>query len=183
MVAARGIFQLLRDYEAVLFATAIPKGTQKPPNFQFDEYLRKDHVFLLERYYYFLEAQREHGLLVLDETDKTDDRRYVRRLENYFQRTQAGRFRAGLIVPSPFFVSSEMTYPVQAADVCIYVLNWGFRLPAYGMDAPVREEIAEEYGPWLNQLQFQGAGHRDGEVFQTWGITYVPHPYTSRRQA
>ena len=41
-------------------------------------------------------------------------------------------------MPTPFFVSSDMSYAVQAADLCIYCIyciNWGFRLPARGMDA------------------------------------------------
>ena len=66
------------------------------------------------------------------------------------------------MVPSPFFVSSEMTHPVQAADLCIYTINWGFRLEGIGLDAQVREEIAKEFGPWLNRLQFRGVGEREG---------------------
>lgn len=177
---ARGIFQLLQDHEAVLFAAAIPADVQKPPTYQAEEFLRKDHVFLLERLFYFLEWKREQGLLVMDETEKTEDRDFVRRLERYFTQTQTGRYRTEWIVPTPFFVSSDMTYPVQAADVCIYCLNWGFRLPVYGIKAPTREEIAQEFGPWLNRLQFKGEGYKEGEVFPTYGIVFVPDPYTGR---
>ncbi len=51
---ALGVFQALRDHDACLFAVAIPRTTQKPPGPEL-EYLRKDQVFLLERYFYFLE--------------------------------------------------------------------------------------------------------------------------------
>lgn len=34
-----------------------------------DELLRKDSVFLLERFYYLLEERQEHGLLVLDQVE------------------------------------------------------------------------------------------------------------------
>jgi len=129
LMMARGIFDLLRAHQAKLFAVAIPRDVAKPATFEAEQYLRKDHVFLLEHYFYFLEWQNETGLIVMDETEKTEDRRFVQRLERYFTYTQTGRYRRARIVPSPFFVSSDMTYPVQAADVCIYCVNYGFRLP------------------------------------------------------
>jgi hypothetical protein len=176
----RGTFQLLRDHRAVLFAAAIPRHVKPPDTHEAKTFLRKDQVFLLERYFYFLEAKQDHGLMVMDEVEKTADRRFVRRLEGYFSESQTGRYRSGWIVPSPFFVSSDMVYPVQAADMAIYCINWGFRLPTRGMDASVRDEIASEFGPWLNQLQFHGDGYRDGKVFQEFGIVFVPDPYTAR---
>lgn len=178
---ATGIFELLRDHGAKLFAAAIPCSIGKPGTHEAEEFLRKDQVFLLERYFYHLEQERQHGLLVMDEVDKTDDRRFVRRLQAYFRRTQTGRYRSSWIVPTPFFVSSDMTYPVQAADLTIYCVNWGFRLPTRGMDAPVRREIAEDFGRWLAQLQFRGQGHKEGEVYDSYGIVFVPDPYEPRR--
>ncbi len=120
---ARGVFQLLRDHKARLFAAAIPRDVVRPDTFEAEEYLRKDQVFLLQRFFDFLEDQRQHGLLVMDEVNEAIDRRFVRRLENYFTRTQPGRYRTAWIVPTPFFVSSDMTYPVQAADLAIYCVN------------------------------------------------------------
>lgn len=177
---ARGVFQLLREHEAVLFAAAIPRNVARPDTNTAAEFLRKDQVFLFERFFYFLEGQKEHGLLVLDEVDKAADRRFVARVESYFTKTQTGRYRTQWIVPAPLFVSSEMTLPVQAADLAIYCINWGFRLPGIGMNAPARSEIASEFGPWLQRLQFCGEGYRDGEVFRCYGIVYVPDPYSPR---
>jgi hypothetical protein len=177
---ATGTFELLRQHNARLFAAAIPRSVIKPDTFAAEEYLRKDQVFLLERYFYFLEQETQHGLLVMDEVEKAEDRRFVRRLEAYFRRTEIGRYRSAWIVPAPFFVSSDMTYPVQAADLMIYCVNWGFRLPTRGMDAPVRSEIAGNYGRWLAQLQFRGEGYRDGTVYDSYGIVFVPDPYEAR---
>jgi hypothetical protein len=174
---ARGIFELLRQLDAKLFASVIPSSAVRPASFQADEYLRKDHVFLLERFFYFLEAKAQHGLLVLDAADKGADLRFVRRLERYFTRTLTGRYRAAWIVPVPLFVASDMSYPVQAADLVIYCVNWGFRVASIGMTAPTRPEIAEDLGPWLNQLQYAGQGYRDGRVFDSFGVCYVPDPY------
>jgi hypothetical protein len=177
---ARGLMELLRGHDAVLFAAAIPRSVTKPVTTEAKEFLRKDQVFLLERFFYFLESKCEHGLIVMDEVDKTEDRRFVGRLQRYFTKTGPGRYRTTWIVPTPFFVASDMTYPIQAADICIYCINWGFRLTSTGMDAPKREEIARDFGPWLNQLQFHGQGYRDGVVFESFGIVYVPDPYSGR---
>jgi len=174
---ARELFRLLERHRAELFAVAIPRGVRKPRTSEAEAFLRKDHVFLLERYFYFLEGQNEYGLIVMDESDEREDRKFVRRMERYFTATKTGRERTARIVPTPFFVSSEMTYPVQAADICIYCVNWGFRLPEQDMTAPVRREVADLSAEWLHRLQFDGDGYRDGRVFRTTGITYVPNPY------
>ena len=177
---AQKLFDLLRTHEAVLFASAIPRGVVKPPNYGFDDYLRKDVVFFLERFFYFLERKREHGVLVMDETEKHDDRRLAVKMERYFAKTAIGRYRTAWIVPTPFFVSSDMTYTIQAADLCIYCINWGFRLPWRGMDAEIRDEIASMFGSAIAALQFRGQGYRDGRVFDAYGIAYVPDPYEAR---
>lgn len=171
---------LLKKYEAVIIATAIPRGVMKPSDFGLDNYLRKDIVFLLERFFYFLERESEHGILIMDETEKSQDRRFVSRIEAYFTRTSTGRYRTARIVPAPFFVSSDMTPAVQAADLCIYCINWGFRLPNRGMNAESRQEIARMFGRHLADLQFRGQGYRNGQVFDTYGIVYVPDPYQAR---
>jgi len=172
---ARGLFQLLRDHKAVLFASMIPRGTGKETE-EVEDYLRKDKVFLLERFFYFLERERQNGLLVLDGTEKNLDRKFVRQLESYFTKTNTGRFRTQWIVPTPYFVASDMAYPIQVADLCIYCVNWAFRLPTHGMTESVREEVKEEFLEWLRSLQFRGDGEKDGRVFEVWGICYVPNP-------
>ncbi len=177
---ARGIFELLRNHRAQLFASAIPRDVERPDTFEAVEFLRKDHVFLFERFFFFLESEKEHGLLVMDEVEKSSDRRFVRQLERYFTKTTTGRYRSSWIVPTPFFVSSDMAYPVQAADMAIYCINWGFRLPSRGMDGEVREKISSEFGPWLAALQFRGEGYRQGQTYSEFGIVFVPDPYTPR---
>jgi Protein of unknown function (DUF3800) len=177
---ARGVFQILHASDAKLFAAIIPVNATRPDTFQAAEYLRKDQVFLLERFFYFLEERREHGILVFDQVDKGADLKFVRQIERYFSRTQTGRYRTVWIVPTPLFVSSDLTYPTQAADLCIYAINWGFRLPNQGMAAPVRDEVATEFRQWLSDLQYRGKGQRADQVFETYGIFYVPDPYESR---
>jgi hypothetical protein len=174
---ASGIFQLLYEHKAVLIASAIPRDVKRPSTPEAELYLRRDHVFLFERFFYLLEQKKQYGILVMDEVDKTEDRRFVRRMERYFTKTANGRYRTTWIVPTPFFVSSDMTYAVQAADLCIYCVNWGFRVANIGMTAEKRDEIKDSFGPWLSRLQFHGQGYKNGKVFDLFGICFVPDPY------
>jgi len=180
LAMARGVFRLLAAHDAKILAAAIPRGLPKPPTDRQPDLLRKDIVFLLERYFYLLEDARETGMIVLDETDKEQDRRFVRMLERYFRETATGRSRAIHIVPTPMFVSSEMTTPVQVADLVIYAINWGFRLPFRGMDAEAREEIAQEFGASIRNLQYRGQRESQGISYDSFGIVYVPDLYQAR---
>lgn len=172
---ARGIFQLLREHKAVLFAAMMPRGFERASG-PAEDLLRKDQVFVLERFFNFLEGERQNGLIVMDGSEKSLDRKFVRQLQGYFTKTNTGRYRSRWIVPTPFFVASDMAYPIQIADLCIYCVNWGYRLASQGMNEPVREEIRIEFVDWLRQLQFHGQGYRDGNVFESRGIFYVPNP-------
>ena len=183
ILMADRIVQLLFENDAVLFTSLIPRGVKPPLEYRFDHYLRKDHIFLQERFFYFLERQQEHGLLVMDQTEKQHDGRFVRRLYNYYTRTDPGRSRAHWIVPVPLFVDSELSLGIQAADLCLYCVNWGFRRAERGFSGPVRMDIRERYAGRMGKLQFSGDGYRDGKTFLTHGIVYVPDPYSSRRES
>jgi hypothetical protein len=177
---AEGIFEIIYRCDAKLFASMIPQGIDKPSTKTQEYFLRKDHVFFLERYYHFLESKNEDGLIVMDETDKASDRNFVSKLQCYFSKTQQGRLRSTRILPSPFFVSSDMAYSVQAADLAIYCINWGFRLESSGINSEVRPEIREKFSPWINKLQFHGERIEGDKKYQLHGIVFVPDPYESR---
>jgi len=178
---ANDIFRLLREHQAKIFACMIPRGVRKPDSYEAEEFLRKDHVFLLERFFYFLEAEEEDGLLIFDQTDKTLDREFVRRVTRYFGRSYKGRLRANRVVPVPLFVSSDMAYGVQAADVIIYAINWGYRRASWKESGEARDEIKKPFGPWLSALQFQGRVQKRGKTFRVYGIVRVCDPYRSRK--
>lgn len=174
---ARAVFALLRTHDVRIFASVVPASVQKPETVEAEDYLRKDLVFLLERYFNFIAPKDETGLLVFDETDAQADRKFIRQIERYFTRTQRGRFRVNSIVPVPIFVESGLSRAVQAADLCIYAINWGFRLPTRGMDAAVRNEIADEFGPWLLSSQAEGRFVDEVGPHSWYSIVYVPAPY------
>ena len=173
LALAEGVISLLASHDARAFAGIVPRHA-KPLAGEQPEHLRKDQVFLLERFFYFLEREREAGLLVMDGTEKSADRRLVRCIERYFTRTLTGRGRTQWIVPVPLFVESDMAYGVQAADLCIYCLNWGHRLA--GMTEATRPEV-EPFARLVESFEWRGEGYRDGKVFKSRGTVYVPNLY------
>jgi uncharacterized protein DUF3800 len=177
---ASKILELLFKYDAVLFASLIPRGVRKPKEYKHEHLLRKDHIFLQERFFHFLEQKQEHGLFVMDQTEKQNDKRFVKRLHDYYTKTHTGMSRTQWIVPAPMFVDSEMSPGVQAADLCLYCINWGFRRREWEFSGPKRDDIHQDFAGKLGRLQFMGEAYSNGEVYRSYGIIYVPDPYTSR---
>lgn len=60
---------------------------QEARDYRLGDSLRKDQVFLFERFHYSLEEKNERGVIVMDETDKNPDWRFVTLMENYFTKT------------------------------------------------------------------------------------------------
>lgn len=173
-----GIFNLLEKYNGKILACMVPAGVTKPESQLTERLLSKDKVFLLQRYYYLLSSQSQNGLLVMDETDEAQDRKFIRQMDSYFSRTDVGQMRSRWIVPSPFFVSSSMTSPIQAADICIYCINWTWRLE--GMNQPKREDLDRVFGHRIKGLQWSGEIEDNGKIYSSYGIVHVPDPYIGR---
>ena len=161
------ILDLLYDHEVRVIATALPRGTAKSLTLPAD-FLRKDYVFLLQRFAFLLADRDDNGVLVFDQSEEKQDGRFLRQIENYFTRTVAGRTRSQRVIPIPLFVSSAMTLPVQLADICLYCINWGYRLPERGMNAPERAEIAQ-FASKIRRLVHQSS--QEGRT--TYSITPV----------
>ena len=109
---ADGIFTVLDRHRALIFASAVPRETAKPPPGvpASPDILRKDHVFLLERFFYFLEKEREMKLLVLDEVEKTDPPRAG------VERRRAGRSQEGhsrVIGPDQTIARSQLAAKIR----------------------------------------------------------------------
>ena len=171
------LIDLLLGHDARLFAAFIPP-LPRPPGLAYD-FPRKDIVFLMERYYYFLDECDDTCLLVMDRTEKPSDREFAGRMERYFTDTNRGVLRSQRVVPAPLFVDSDMAYGVQAADVCIYILNWGRRFGT--MNAPVRAEI-QDFAHLVEHLEWHASITRGTETFRTHSVFYVPDPYTARSE-
>ena len=176
---AKRIFKLLKKHDAQLFASAVPRGAKKPDDFGFKDYLRNDLAYLQERFCNFLEDEKENGILVLDQTDKEDDKRFLKALENYYTKTVEGQKRVKFIVPFPLFIDSEMSPLIQAADICIYCINWGYRVPAWKFEGPKRDEIVRDFGDLCHKLQFSGKVYSKTkkDTFGSYGIRFIKDPY------
>lgn len=111
--------------------------------------LRKDVVYLFERYYYLLQqtCPERRGLVIFDELEKSRAKYLIQRMAAYFLGTRTGQSRSTLIVPEPFFVHSDLTTGIFLADLAAYVLGWAWRLS--GMRQPCRDEL----NPYAKQLQ------------------------------
>lgn len=144
------LLRILLEHDVVIFASRIPRGIERPKHSTGD-IVRKDQFFLLERYHRFLRAQGEMGILILDESDKDLDRRYVSSLERLVRHHETAKGFVTTIVPSPFFVASEMSYLIQAADIILYVLNWGFRVSS-NAPAPARIELEQLDGGRIRKM-------------------------------
>ena len=182
---AKHIFALLEKHDAKLFASAIPRGAKMPEGFEFKNHLRNDLAYLQERFCNFLEDEKENGILVLDQTDKEDDKRFLKDLENYYTKTAEGRKRTKWIVPSALFVDSDMSPLIQAADMCIYCINWGYRVPAWKFKGPQRDEIVRDFGDLCHKLQYSGKVYSKTakDTFDSYGIFFVEDSYSPYKWA
>jgi hypothetical protein len=138
-----------------------------------ESFLRRDYVYAFERMYYYLEdkGKDDQGIIVFDELEKSKSHILISQLENYFKKTAKGRQRAGLVIPEPFFVHSDLTTGIQIADLIAYIISWGFRLK--GMEKPAREEL-EEFVELIKPLRYKTIREvSEGEDHDVWSVIYV----------
>jgi hypothetical protein len=132
------VFDICARFRCRVFASIVTKNAPAPPT---SGYLRKDYVYLFQRFFYFLEgiSPSTSGIVVFDELERSRSHLLVEQMDRYFKRTINGRLMSGQIVPEPFFVHSDLTTGIQIADLVAYVISWGFRRIA-GMEEPERTE-------------------------------------------
>lgn len=173
------LLDLIKQSGGTVFASVVPANYGKPPVGISSGYVRKDICFLFERFYSFLEEKQDDGMLVLDETDRADDKKFLGRMERYFSAHEKGKQHAKLVLPTPLFTASDMSYPVQAADVVIYLIAHGYRLP--NMTVAVRDDLKKNWIDKVARLQFE-TRRTDayGTSYTLRSIVYVPDPWSRR---
>jgi hypothetical protein len=164
------VLNIAARYNAQVFASMVDPKAPRPARGG----LRKDYIYLFERYFYFLETLsfRERGLVVFDELEKSKAHGLLQQMAAYFLGTEDGKYQSSRIVPEPFFVHSDLTTGVFLADLTAYILGWCWRLRT--MPQPVRPEL-QPYASKLHDMQFQGQKPKPGGsgVWQLYGITYI----------
>jgi hypothetical protein len=150
------VLNIAARHGAKVFAAVVDQKAPKPA----PSYLRKDYVYLLERYFYYLETlpPSERGLVVFDELDKAQSHILIQQMAAYFIGTEKGRYRSSRIVPEPFFVHSELTTGIFLADLAAYILGWGW-CPR-GKGEPCRKEL-QPYVRKVLDMQFKGEKPRE----------------------
>ncbi len=135
--------------------------------------LRKDYGYLFERFFYFLDDWKydERGIIVFDELEKSRSHILVEQAHKYFKNTAIGKLRAGLIIPEPLFVHSDLTTGVQIADLIAYTISWGFRMRQ--MTRPHRIELAP-YARQVASLRHKTTRDVGGNPnFDIWSFAYI----------
>ncbi len=108
------VLNIAARFNVQVFASMVDPKAPRPPRGM----LRKDYIYLFERYFYFLETlpMRERGLVVFDELEKAKAHSLLQQMAAYFLGTEDGQYRSSRIVPEPFFVHSDLTTGVFLAS-------------------------------------------------------------------
>ncbi|HEY4831797.1 MAG TPA: DUF3800 domain-containing protein [Waddliaceae bacterium] len=164
------LLELCHQYRCKVFASIICNEGSIPTD---KEMLRKDYVYLFERFYYFLEDRpgEPRGIMVFDELDRSASHLLLGQMDKYFKKTTKGRYRAGLIIPEPFFVHSDLTAGIQVVDFVAYIISWNFRVGK--LDKAPREEL-NRYLELIKPMRYRTT-RRIGEVseYVIWSVAVV----------
>jgi hypothetical protein len=158
-------------FHVKVFASMTTAAAPRPRD---DEMLRRDHAFLFERFFYYLEdtSAGAQGILVFDELERAHSLRVIRQMERYFLETETGRLRSTRIIPEPFFVHSDLTTAIQTADIVCYVLNWAYRF-RQNMTGRTRPELVPYLEKTKPLIYKRRPDEESGEKFTIFGVTYV----------
>lgn len=165
------VFAICARFRCKLFASIVvdeESGTDHDP-----DYLRKDYVYLFERFFYYLEdtCPNDMGIVVFDELEKSKSHILSGQMDGYFKRTENGRQRAGRVIPEPFFVHSDLTTGIQIADLVAYIMSWGFRVGE--LTKPKREEF-DRFIPDICQMRHRAVREVDGNPdFVIWSFAVI----------
>ena len=134
------------------------------------DYLRRDYVYLLERFYYYLQGIRrgETGIVVMDELERSQSHLLYEQMSAYFLKTRNGQERSLAIIPEPLFVHSELSTGIQVADLVAYTLSWAFRRPRQ-LTKPKREELTDLVDA-MCRMRHQSRPVIEGRRRRVWSI-------------
>lgn len=117
---AKKSFEILRNNDAKLFASIVPRGSPKIAD---ENILRKDFVDLLTLFSQFLKEKSEYGILIMDQVEQSHDKELINCIRS--ASNERPDYFSNNVVSTPLFVSSDMSQGIQLADLCLYAVNWG----------------------------------------------------------
>lgn len=162
------VLEVCGRFRCCSFASIVPREAPRSEN----NFLRKDYAYLFERFFYFLDAGGPEtlGLVVFDESERSQSHLLLTQMDRYFVGTATGRRRSGRVIPEPFFVHSHLTTGVQLADLVAYIIAWGVREP--GMTEPARPELAS-YAEAVSSLRRDTRTDRPWQGFICRGFAVI----------
>ncbi|HVC53371.1 MAG TPA: DUF3800 domain-containing protein [Stellaceae bacterium] len=168
------VFSLCYQHDCKIFASMVDVNAPITKG----DALRKDYAYLFQRFFYFLEDKSadigmpQRGIIVFDELEKSQSHILIDQAHRYFKKTATGRARAGLIIPEPFFVHSDLTTGVQIADLVAYCISWAFRIPNHMMK-PARSELAP-YASQIARMRYRATRDMFGiPNFEIWSVAHI----------
>ena len=181
LMMADEILNILLKHKVKIIASCIKRGVQKPKDFKFEHFLRKDHCYLLERFAFLLKKHKEDGIIIMDQVEKSIDKKFSRQIKSFLSYSSFGAKLSPHIIPEPLFVESDVSSLIQIADICIYIINTGYR-KSKAMEEPTRKEVQEKFEDKISRLElhcFQKSRLNNKEKCHAiYGITFTPRPYT-----
>ncbi|RKZ29495.1 DUF3800 domain-containing protein [bacterium] len=156
----------LDKYNLKVIASILPRDIKIPDS----QLLRKDYVYFLERYYYYL-SDIDRGILVFDELDRSKAHILIGQIKDYFTKSYKGRERSKRVIPVPFFVHSDLTTGIFLADLVAYCLNWGWK--DYNQATPPRPEIGKFVRVILKMSYTKNILTENGISYQTKSIFFL----------
>ncbi len=164
----KNLLRLCDNYNVRAFASIVDRDAPYPTG----NFLRRDYSFLFERYYDFLDdcPDREAGLVVFDELERSQCHMLIEQMQIYFRETRKGIERAGRIIPEPFFVHSHLTTAIQVADIVAYIIAWGVRVR--GMNRPARDNL-REFAPLVLKLRYYRKVQEGGQEYTKWSFAII----------
>ncbi|RYB02062.1 DUF3800 domain-containing protein [Lichenibacterium ramalinae] len=157
---------LARDFGAIAFAMFFPADAIPT---RFEDRLRKDYGFLLERYYHFLKSRAGTcaGLIVLPRQPRGQTYVASGEIVDYFAKTANGRVRSRLIIPNPVYADGPLDIVSHLTELVSYVANWSIRLP--NMHAPRRPEM----GPLTARCSSLRFAYAADNGKKDWSFKYI----------
>ncbi len=164
------VLNLCNAFRCKIFASVVANNTSIDRN---RELLRKDYVYLFERFYYFLEDQgsQPNGIIVFDELEKSMSHILLNQMDKYFKKTSKGCIRSNLIIPEPFFVHSDLSTGIQWIDFVAYIISWGFRIE-HKLEKPARSEL-NRYLEIIKSMRYRTTRELLGKEITVWSVTVV----------
>lgn len=164
------VLQLCKAFNCKIFASVVINKTPFNVN---KKLLRKDYVYLFERFYYHLENTdgAQQGILVFDELEKSNSHILVSQVDRYFKKTTKGMLRSNLIIPEPFFVHSDLSTGIQFVDLIAYVISWNLKL-SDKLAHLLRPEL-DQYWDLIKSMRFKTERVVNDKEVTIWGITMV----------